>query len=126
MTVSGKYIFEDTFRRGFAWTAFQTLFYAGHNDFNFPSLVAQQGVFYTVLGAARYLFTQVDTLKELQPETQRALIYAAAFFTTCASITPIFLIVGRNVTWQQLARQSAGAVAFWYILNPTNEFQRSR
>ena len=126
MSVTGKFIVEDTFRRGFAWTAFQTLLYADQRDFSFPALASQNVVFYTTLGTTRYLFTQVDTLKELSPMTQRALIYATAFFATCASITPIFLLVGRNVTWQQLARQSAGAVAFWYLLNPTEEFQRAR
>lgn len=126
MSVTGKFIVEDTVRRGFAWTAFHSLLYAAQPDFSFPSLAAQNVVFYGVLGGTRYLFTQVDTLKDLNPTTQRALIYAAAFFATCASITPIYMLVGRNVTWQQLTRQSAGAVAFWYLYNPSNEFQRAR
>lgn len=126
MVVTGSQIFEDTLRRGFGWLCFETLLNSGSKDFDLAAMITRNGVYYATQGLTRLGITKSETLRNFKPETQRIFVYAMTFFAAAALTPYIFKMMGRQIAWQQIAKQAAASTAFWYIINSNNEFTAAK
>lgn len=126
MTVSTAHIIEDTLRRGISWVGFQTLINAGRSTFDFPSILAQNAIYYTSQGIARFTIKKFYPLESFSPETQRMVVYATTFFATSFLVPQALRLIGRSIVWQDVIRGAAASTVFWYFLNSSDEFARDK
>jgi len=124
MAVTGTHIAEDTLRRAFSWTGFQTLLSAGESNFDFSGMIVQNSIYYVSQGLSRFACIKLQTLKDFSAETQRIVVYTVTFFATAFLVPRVLSMMGRSVSWHHVARNAAASTAFWYFLNPGDEFTR--